>query len=757
MHDEGVDGRRTVHGGAAWPDRLDSWKQIAAYLGRGVTTLQRWEQEEGLPIHRLPHAKKGSVFAFRHELDAWLAQRAQARPKSPGDGAGRHGAAAPASRWRFVAIATGLLLAVIGLIAMLYDASGAMRSSETAAGQTPTAADQARNLDDAEGAVVSEPAVVPGLSPRIVAADPTGELSPSLSPDGTRVVYGWERAGGGFGLYIKPVAGGIPRKLAIGPGLRFEESPYPTWSPRGDLIAFLAYEAPQIYGLYIVSPNGAAARRLTSMAGIGLCWHPDGQSIGVVDRHSTGEPFSVFAVSLETGQRRRLTTPAAGVFGDTHCAFSHDGRRLAVVRYGTRQVSDLFVIDDVSGDGAGSEASGHHARTARSDARPPAATSLVSRPDESTRTRRLTHDLPGLDGITWTPDDSAVIAGSQRGLWRIGVSDVSTPTLIAAADGGASSPSFARGGDEGHTRLVYAYARRNVDIWWWHARIGNEEHRQETSPLLAGSPEWDDEPALSPDGQQVVFTSNRSGRPEIWIASARGASARQLTSHGPVVMSPQWSPDGRRIAFVRQVGGDRDVYVIDADGARSTRLTWEPTQEENPTWSRDGDSIYFRSDRGGIGQIWKARARGGEPARRVTTGAGSQAFESPDRRTLYFVRGTDAPGLWSMPVAGGAETLLLPEVRERLWGVADDGIAFVDRSDLRATEGLPIRFYDLATGKTTTRAMIAMSPEVTIGFAIARDGRCALWTTVAPIQHDLMLVDVPSRHSPVATRSRSPR
>src|SRR6266850_6063741 len=64
-------------------DRLDSWKEIAAYLGRGITTAQRWEQEEALPIKRLPHTKKGSVFAFKSELDAWRVARAQQGPLHP--------------------------------------------------------------------------------------------------------------------------------------------------------------------------------------------------------------------------------------------------------------------------------------------------------------------------------------------------------------------------------------------------------------------------------------------------------------------------------------------------------------------------------------------------------------------------------------------------------------------------------------------------------------------------------------------------
>ena len=58
-------------------DRLDSWKAIAAYLGRGVRTVQRWERDEGLPVHRLAHEKRGSVYARRAELDAWWESRRQ--------------------------------------------------------------------------------------------------------------------------------------------------------------------------------------------------------------------------------------------------------------------------------------------------------------------------------------------------------------------------------------------------------------------------------------------------------------------------------------------------------------------------------------------------------------------------------------------------------------------------------------------------------------------------------------------------------
>jgi len=56
-------------------DRLDSWKDVAAYLKRDVSTVQRWERREGLPVHRHLHDKLGSVYAFRSELDVWSRSR----------------------------------------------------------------------------------------------------------------------------------------------------------------------------------------------------------------------------------------------------------------------------------------------------------------------------------------------------------------------------------------------------------------------------------------------------------------------------------------------------------------------------------------------------------------------------------------------------------------------------------------------------------------------------------------------------------
>jgi hypothetical protein len=80
---------------------LESWKEIAAYLKRGVRTVQRWERNEALPVHRHVHDKRGTVYAFRHEIDQWRENRRTLhRRPTGGDG--------PAARGSTAGIATAL-------------------------------------------------------------------------------------------------------------------------------------------------------------------------------------------------------------------------------------------------------------------------------------------------------------------------------------------------------------------------------------------------------------------------------------------------------------------------------------------------------------------------------------------------------------------------------------------------------------------------------------------------------------------------
>src|SRR5262245_10743990 len=89
-------------------DRLDSWKEIAAYMKRDATTVQRWEKREDMPVHRHIHDKLGSVYAYRSELDAWTRNRRPAHPEGVAEHLGR--STAGRRSWLRPAAAVGAVL-----------------------------------------------------------------------------------------------------------------------------------------------------------------------------------------------------------------------------------------------------------------------------------------------------------------------------------------------------------------------------------------------------------------------------------------------------------------------------------------------------------------------------------------------------------------------------------------------------------------------------------------------------------------------
>jgi len=98
--------------------RLDSWKEIATYLGRDVTTVQRWERQERMPVHRHVHHKRGSVYALSPELDAWrrgrkLRSEEEPEPALEAAGAGGRETTVPRGRRWFVLGTAAMALAAL--------------------------------------------------------------------------------------------------------------------------------------------------------------------------------------------------------------------------------------------------------------------------------------------------------------------------------------------------------------------------------------------------------------------------------------------------------------------------------------------------------------------------------------------------------------------------------------------------------------------------------------------------------------------
>jgi TolB protein len=133
------------------------------------------------------------------------------------------------------------------------------------------------------------------------------------------------------------------------------------------------------------------------------------------------------------------------------------------------------------------------------------------------------------------------------------------------------------------------------------------------------------EPAISPDGTKVAFSSDRSGRPMIYVTGIKGGTVTRLTFAGHYNATPSWSPDGKKIVFA---GFDKeksnfDVFIMNADGSNLERLTsakkpngrW--ANNEDPSFSPDGRHVLFVSDRTGNKQLHIV-ATDGSNERRIT-------------------------------------------------------------------------------------------------------------------------------------------
>ncbi|MBI3400481.1 MAG: PD40 domain-containing protein [Acidobacteria bacterium] len=130
-------------------------------------------------------------------------------------------------------------------------------------------------------------------------------------------------------------------------------------------------------------------------------------------------------------------------------------------------------------------------------------------------------------------------------------------------------------------------------------------------------------PALSPDGQHIVFCAEevtgaymRQTSSGLWTVDVGGGAPRKIDDGDAV--QPAWSPSGKRIAFWQSISGRRDIVTMPAAGGAPMLVTKDAATDWAPVWSPDGRFLYFASDRGGSMGIWRI---GIDEASGRTTGA----------------------------------------------------------------------------------------------------------------------------------------
>jgi Tol biopolymer transport system component/DNA-binding winged helix-turn-helix (wHTH) protein len=528
------------------------------------------------------------------------------------------------------------------------------------------------------------------------------EMQPSFSPDGNQIAYAWDETGTGNSshVFVKLIGSGSAVEVTSGA----KADSYPAWSPDGRTLAFIR-SMDHGNALYTIPPLGGTERKIAEGYFVdGSSWSPDGKFLAVADRESSNNLPSLYLVSVESGERLRLTTPPNIKTEDRDPAFSPDGRKLLFTRCHETYACGLYLLDLSPG----------------------------YRP--TGRPRPLREERDKIYGAAWTSDGKEVVyavyreAGLGTQLIRIRLGASAAPEPLAYAGGSVTAPAIAQPAN----RLAYVHWSDDIDILQFQP--GKPPHRFASSTRYEGLPQY------SPDGKRVAFCSQRSGQMEIWVCASDGAHPVQLTDFRDHSGTPRWSPNGTSLAFDRHLKGVWRILVMASDGGAPHRLTADDADEVIPSWSRDGKWIYYASDRTGRYEIWKAPAKGGHGTQ-VTRNGGWTAFESYDGQSLYYTKNLDSldyqSGLWMLPIRGGQEHLVLESVCCRTFSVMEDGIYYipVPGPGKRAS----LRFYDFASDKN--REVAAIDEYVGEGATVSPDRKTFLVGAATQIGSNIMIVD----------------
>jgi Tol biopolymer transport system component len=635
-------------------DRLDSWKEIAAYLDRDVTTVQRWEKREGMPVHRHLHDRMGSVYAFRAELEAWAASR-QIKSSTA------NAPALPASASATFSVKPRVVVAAGVAVALTIGVGLWLRATEFF-WQSPIANARFQRVTDFDG---TEQAAAVSRDGRFVAflADRDGPMdvwvtqvgsgefhnltrgsapelvNPSVrmlgfSPDGSFVTF-WAKRPDGSGtgaisIWSAPTFGGQPRPL-------FEGVAESDFSPDG---ARLVYHTPGPGDPMFITDAGRTSegrRIFTAPAGLHAHyprWSPDARFIYFVVG-SLPDKLDIWRIRADGGAAQQIT--------------SHNGRVEHPVLLDARTL--VYLASDPDGSGPW----------------------LYSIDVE----RRIPHKLAsGVDRYTSlaaSADGQHLVttqARLRRTLWRVPIVDASEAAPNAArlllTTGTGFSPRFGPGyvlyvSENAAGESLWKIADGKASVLWSGAG----------ARIFGG-------PAIASDGQRIAFSVRQDGRTLLYVVQADGTNARVVSRSLELQGAPAWAPDGESITSAAVEHGTSHLVSLPLDGRPASPFVHEYATD--PVSAPDGRFVVYSGP--DIGTTFTVRAVTADAAPHVlppltlTRGARHIAF-MPGRRALVFLRGEiQHKDLWLVDLETGAERQLTnfpPAFEIRDFDVSPDG------------------------------------------------------------------------------------
>lgn len=620
-------------------ERLDSWKEIAAYLKRDVTTVQRWEKREGMPVHRHLHDKRGSVYALGTELDAWILSRNAGNGEESGNVSATEKPpeaftpqrAAVFTRW-FVLVPVAIILLVLG--------AGIWLQSKEFFWRNPIASASFRTLTNFE---------------RI-------QGGAAISRDGQFVAFLSDRDGQPD-VWVTQVGSGQFHNLTHGSVRELSNPSVRTlgFSPDGSLVTFWARQpngTGESIGTWAVPTLGGEAKLY--LDGVAeFDWSRDGSRLAY-HTSSPGDPLFVSDGSQRTNDHA-LFSATPGV----HCHFptwSTDGRYVYFVMGVPPEKWDIWRIPATGGspERMTSRESGIsypvllNRRTllylaTDSDGNGPWLYSMDV-------TRRIPHRLSfGIEEYTSlaaTTDGRRLVATltlPKTSLWRMTLSDSSKqaaePLPVPIPTSNGFSPRI------GPDYLLYvSSAGASESIWKLAGGTGKELWRGQDTHLLGS-------PAISEDGKEVSFSVQQKGKFLLYVMKADGTGLRIVSDSLNLRGAPAWTPDGQAITIAADDHGTPHLYRISIDGKSTAPLIRENSTD--PAWSPDGSFVIYSGPDVGTRFSVKAAAADGAahplPPLVLTRGSRHIAVLSGGQGLAYLKGEIQHKDLWLLNPETGME------------------------------------------------------------------------------------------------------
>jgi Tol biopolymer transport system component len=657
-------------------DRLDSWKEIAAYLNRDVTTVQRWEKREGMPVHRHLHDRMGSVYASRVELDAWARGRNLRPVQENGDDAPLPDAPAVPPRsaittfltWRTLVLALAAVALAIGASLWLQRTEYLWRN--------PIADARFQTVTDFDGM----------------------EQAAAVSRDGQFVAFLSDRDGQ-MDVWVTQVGSGQFHNLTRG---SMAELPNPSvrnlgFSPDGSLVTFWVRKhdgsSGGNIGVWAVPTLGGQARPY--LEGVAeFDWSHDGSRL-VYHTPGPGDPLFVSDGSRRSEDRPIFTAPAG-----LHSHFplwAPDTTFIYFVEGSPPDKLDIWRIPPAGGTPERiTSQTGHVSHPVLLDRR--TLMYIANDPDGSGPwlysadvERRIPHRLSsGLDRYTSlaaSADGRRLVvtrASPKRTLWRLRIADLPSEVPTAARIALTTSMGFSP--RLGPNYLLYVSATSTSESIWKLANgTGTELWSGQGARIFGG-------PAISPDGRFVAFSVRQHGQTLLYMMQADGTNARIVTDSLDLQGAPAWAPDGQSITSAADDHGVPHLFRVPVDGRSPSLFVQEYSVD--PAWAPDGRFVAYSGP--DIGTTFSVKAVTADaaahplPALTLTRGARHLAF-LPGGRALVLLRGEiQHKNLWLIDLETGAErqlTNLTPDFDIRDFDISPDGREVVlerlqERSDI---------------------------------------------------------------------------